>query len=172
MTQRFLQGFYGGHVFQHISERSLGIRIELNVVQAGWKEQSNLAKSNTRRLNCLQLPFLTHLLVGKGRTKAIINLGPQISYLLSEKETIPEDAERLKRNYDQVSIENKAEFGLSVGSGLSIDVSNVVFQLEGRFHQGLSHLFKTNANHELISSQSQRMEIALIFLFDWKRYAN
>ena len=72
---------------KYISEKHLGLIMELNFVQKGWREffdpeqQPDFAYQRT--LSYLEVPFLTHVYFGN-RVRFIFNAGPKISFLLGE----------------------------------------------------------------------------------------
>ena len=62
INQSFLRGYNGGLVFRYIAEKNVGMQAELNFSQRGWTESSGLY---SRQLNYLELPFMTHIFIGK-----------------------------------------------------------------------------------------------------------
>jgi len=90
-----LMGYGGGLTARYISEKYFamicGLQIELNYTQRGWKE--NVHKDHPdevyhRVMNYLEIPFLAHLAFGREKgVRFFVNLGPEIAFLLNEKET-------------------------------------------------------------------------------------
>lgn len=67
-----------------------GIQGEINFSQRGWKEVIEDGSNNTyhRAMNYIEVPLLAHLAFGKDKgngARFIINLGPQVGFLLGEK---------------------------------------------------------------------------------------
>jgi len=62
IPQGFLMGYNGGIVFRYIAEKNVGMQAELNFSQRGWTESSGLY---SRQLNYIELPFMTHIYVGR-----------------------------------------------------------------------------------------------------------
>ena len=79
VAQTYIQGYTGGLMFRYIAEKNVGVQAELNFSQGGWKEAEF-----SRQLNYIELPFLTHIYIGK-KTRFIINAGPKVAYLLSDR---------------------------------------------------------------------------------------
>lgn len=87
---------------------------------------------------------MTHVIIGEGNTRFIFNLGPYGAFLLSEKEqhNLVEGEDGYE--YYGQGIDNKAEFGLCAGLGLSQNTSIGIFQLEGRFNFSMSNIFNSS----------------------------
>lgn len=161
-------GFVGGLVFKHISQKSLGIQVELNYFQAGWSENLESPNNYSRRLNYIQLPAMTHIIFGKRKTRFLINLGSYLSYLVSDLETIDLIAGEEEQVYYGQDIENKVDFGFCFGLGLSRNTSIGLFQIESRINYGLSSFFDYTADTPFDKSSNQTVELTLSYLIDSK----
>ena len=162
-------GFVGGLVFKHISQKSLGIQVELNYLQAGWSENLESTNNYSRRLNYIQVPAMTHINFGKRKTRFFINLGSYFSYLVSDIETIDLIAGEEEQIYYGTDIENQVDFGLCFGLGLSRNTSIGLFQIESRINYGLSSFFDYTADTPFDKSSNQIAELTLSYLMDYKR---
>ena len=162
-------GFTGGIVFSHISQNSLGIQIELNYNQGGWKEILDTTNTYKRQLNYIQLPILTHVNIGKKNTRALINFGPYVSYLLSEDEKIELLEGVVPKDYYQNQVANTIDFGMCFGVGVSQNTAVGLFQFETRVTFGLSNLFSTNSDLSLSTSRNIIAEATLSYLVDYKK---
>ena len=158
-------GFTGGLVFKHIEQKGLGIQLELNFMQAGWKEKLDTTNRYSRQLNYIQIPFMTHVNLGEGRTRLILNLGPYGTILLWEKERISLIEEQEPSDHYGRDLDNWFEFGLCAGIGLAHYTSIGVFQLEARYNQSLSNIFDYSES-QFISSKNQVVELSLSYLLD------
>jgi len=169
IDQKITTGYSGGIIFKHISQKSLGIQIELNFLQQGWTEKLDTTNSYFRRLNQINLPFMTHIELGKGDTKFLINLGPALSYLISEKERIklinPTDAQ----TYYGKKIDTILELGLCFGLGFVKTTPIGSFQFESRFNQNLSDIFRNVADLKISSDKIQSVELSISYLLDLKK---
>ena len=81
-----------------------GAQVELNVSQRGWDQlfetisldangyevtSKDPTKTYTRKMTYIDIPFLAHLAFGRDRgLQFFVHAGPQISFLISESETI------------------------------------------------------------------------------------
>jgi len=162
-------GYSGGLVFIHVSEPRLGVQIEINYAQRGWDEFLISPKKYSRSLNYIELPFLTYFELGRKKFKFLLNLGPVISYLVSNTENIYLIEETQFKSHYQKSINNKFDFGLAAGGGFSLNTSIGVFQIEGRFTQALTSIFKESNNELFSGSQNQIIGIKLSYLYNYKK---
>jgi len=166
VKQDLYPGFLGGLVFRHISQKSLGIQIEANYYQAGWSEKLDSPSSYSRRLNYIQLPLMTHVSLGKQKSRFFLNLGPYISVLLSDSEKIDLESESEYQDYYGIEIGGTGEFGLCFGLGFSKNTSIGIFQLEGRANYAMSNIFSNDQETSFTSSGNLSAEVALSYLLD------
>ena len=145
-----LLGYQGGLAFRYITEKHVGLQIEMNYSQRGWDEESGLY---SRRLNYLELPFLTHLYLGNTH-RFIFNIGPKVSYLLNETVLI-NGMENSDAEQHVKPVYFPFDYGLTGGLGYNLHTRRAgVFQLELRAYYGLSDIFANtksdyfaNSNH-------------------------
>lgn len=136
-------GMTAGFSAKYISQKNLGMILEINFAQRGWKEEfpksSNLAYSRT--MNYLEIPIMTHIYLGN-KTRFIINLGPQVSFLLGEKVKANTDFINLNPQGTQYKkIEHRFDYGLIGGLGMELNTPIGSFDLEGRYYFGLGDIF-------------------------------
>jgi len=164
--QTLTKGITGGVVFQYIDHAHVGVQAELNYVQKGWTEQ--LDSSTFRRsLNYIELPFMTHVVLGKNKSNFIINLGPSLSYLLSNKDSIYLINEADTLRYYQKSITSNLDFGLTLGIGFAKKTAIGIFQLDGRITYNFTNII--NQNQGLIAATNQNLIVSLSYLIPFKR---
>lgn len=162
-------GFIGGLVFKHISQKGLGIQLEVNYLQVGWSEDLDSINIYSRRLDYIQVPFMTHACIGEGNVRFVLNAGPYLSFLVSDYERIdllPAEEENI---YYREDIEIPLEFGLCLGLGLAINTSIGIFQVEGRANLSLNNIFEENDATPFIVSQNQFAELTLSYLIDFRK---
>ena len=150
IKQGYLVGPQMGFSARYISEKYCsmisGIQAEVNYSQRGWKEviEDDSGDSYQRAMNYVEIPLLAHLAFGKeygNGARFILNLGPQIGFLINEKETHAISSIQ-KEQYGKVA-ENGFDYGLIGGGGLEIRTGIGHFLIEGRYYFGLSDFFNT-----------------------------
>ena len=145
-----------GVSLRHVSEKYFflicGTQIECNYASRGWTELIEDGSGNeyTRVLNYIEVPFLAHL--GFGREyrgfQGHINMGPQIGYLLNERQIkggqLPWDTSnrpnQVTYQYDR-EIENKLDYGITASLGLEMRTGTGNFGIEGRYYFGLGNIY-------------------------------
>ena len=163
VNQEMLLGYNGGFIFRYITEKNVGLQVELNYFQRGWKETDAIY---SRRLNYIELPFMTHIYFGN-KTRFFFNIGPKISYLLSENvlrnETVSsEKVEQVK------SVENPFDYGICGGLGFMFKISKNVFQLDARANYSLSDIFSNNKTDYFDTSNNINVSLNLGWLWQVK----
>lgn len=166
----FLQ-YTGGVTARFISERYFGLQAELNLSQRGWKEHN---KDSTQwryseSLLYMELPVFTHIYFGMTkRTRMVFNIGPQISYMFSQRTV--ESHIRMPDNNPQHSsnIQKPFDWGLCGGLGIELRTGIGRFILDGRYYFGLSDIFNNRKSDYFSASSNQVISAKLTYLFDLK----
>lgn len=173
VEQAFNSGYTGGLVFRMISEPHVGIQCEVNYSQKGWKENFEPDGDYLRRLTYVDVPLMTHINIGKRGFRFFLNIGPSISFLISEEETytpsradVPEISER---DYFDQPVDNTIDFQFTAGLGMELRLKNGnALVLDGRLYQSLPNLFDSDT-YQYDSSQNQIAEITLGYQFSLSR---
>lgn len=151
VDQSYLTGKNAGVVFRHNSEKNLGVQAELNYAERGWLENNGTSDLFAKRLQYVELPFLTHIYMGN-QTRFFINLGPKIAYLIGEKELFNNVPNSISVQHT-TAIQNKFEYGLSAGFGLATKIHKQVIQFDVRGAFSLSDDF-SNAKRDYFDNSN------------------
>lgn len=164
VRQKLTNGYTAGVIFKYLSVPSLGIQAEVNYIQKGWTESLEPTSTYSRRLNYLEVPFMTHIEIGKKSSRFILHLGPKASFLISESEEIDLQNGEEAPEYYGTGIDYKFDIGLCLGVGYGFRTSIGTFQLESRFGYSLSDIL--NDERSFSSSKNQGGEVTLSYLFN------
>lgn len=183
VEQKFAMGYMFGASFTYAEERHVGLRVELNMTQRGWREdfeEYNSMFSYERKLTYVTLPVMTHIFFGGRRVKCIINLGPEVGYLLSDKITSNFDYMNLgsvsgfpnsNRHNEQLYMEinNRFDYGISGGIGIEFVINRRnSIQLEGRYYFGLGNIYPAAKKDVFGASRNQTISASLSYMFRLK----
>ncbi|MDR0824250.1 MAG: PorT family protein, partial [Prevotella sp.] len=168
--------YQGGIAIRYLSERNLGIIAELNYSQQGWeqnfKNDDEKEFQHSHQLNYLELPILTHIYFGN-KVRFIFNLGPKISYLMSDSEKMNDALESylsggnvpvnfITHQYYR-SAEQKIDYGLMAGLGLEFRTGIGNFTFEGRYTFGLGDIYKSSKADYFSRSANRVMSAKLTY---------
>ena len=156
-----------------------GIQMEINYSQRGWKESIEDGSGDTyqRAMNYIEIPLMAHLAFGKDKghgVRFIINLGPQVGFLLSENEKKSDPwhpSERpngVNEQYGKMA-ENKFDYGIIGGGGLEARTGIGNFILEARDYFGLSDFYNSTKKDFFSRSAHSYIGGKLTYLFDLKK---
>ena len=174
------QRFAGGISAKYLVEKNLGLIVELNYSQQGWEQnfedpdvsvtQAEFLKTlqYQRQLNYLQIPFLTHIYFGN-KVRFNFNLGPQISFLINDKEVMNEElvnylaegevsSNKVTDQYYR-KINKKIEYGILGGIGMEFRTGLGIFAIEGRYILGLSDFFNNSKADPFQQSANRNISI-------------
>lgn len=171
-----------GITARYISEKYFkmicGVQMEVNYSQRGWNEKIEDGTDNTykRSMSYIEIPLLAHLAFGKDEghgARFIVNLGPQVGFLLSEKETMggnwaPDDRYTSNITYGKMA-DNKFDYGLVGGMGVELRTGIGNFVLEGRYYFGLSDFYGNSKSDPYSRSAHSYIGGRLTYLFDISR---
>lgn len=181
VTQNMLMGYHAGVMARWRTERNLGLQVELNFKQQGWDELFENVVTETekidysnlyyrRKMNYIEVPFLSHIYFGGEKVQFFINLGPQIGFLFSEKEednleslgdTGPKGHTNAQHGKD-IKIK-KLEWGLEGGPGIELRTGIGSFLLEGRFYYALGDFYSTRKSDAFSKASSQVISVKMTY---------
>lgn len=179
IKQNGLIGITGGLTARYISEKYFamicGAQIELNYSQRGWDENFEDLNDNrvySREMTYVEIPFLAHLAFGRDRgAQFFINLGPQVGFMLSDKETKEGTwtaSQSAQEKYGK-EIQNKFDYGIVGGAGLEIRTKAGNFLLEGRYYFGLADFYNSTKKDYFARSAHTTISARITYLFDLKK---
>ncbi len=166
-----LLGSHFGVTGRWITEKNLGLVFEINYSQQGWDENFEDYPEDyeySRRINYIDIPFLTHIYFGSERFRFFINLGPKIGFALSEsaKGNAPgmgeltnaefNDEEEERGEYlRSKAYDKRFAWGICGGPGLELRTGIGHFQIEGRYYYALGDIFNNRTTDPFTKSSSQ-----------------
>ena len=154
-----------------------GIQGEVNFSQRGWKEVIEDGTGDTyhRTMNYIEIPLLAHLAFGKDKgngVRFVLNLGPQVGYLIGEKETMSETWDPSGRvpneQYGKMA-DRKFDYGIIGGGGMEIRTGIGHFIVEARYYYGLSDFYNNSKKDPFGRSGHSYIGARLTYLFDLKK---
>lgn len=166
----FLQST-GGITARYITEKYFGLQAELNLAKRGWKEydEDDPDFKYTKSLLYIELPVFTHIYFGMSkRMRMVFNLGPQISYMISEKVLDYNVKTSDNENPQYSDVQRPFDWGLCGGAGLELQTGIGRFLAEGRYYFGLSDIFDNSKSDPFSISSNQIIYVKLSYLFDLK----
>ncbi|MDR1203553.1 MAG: PorT family protein [Tannerellaceae bacterium] len=159
---QFLLGSHIGFTGRWITENHLGLILEVNYTQQGWDEKfEDKTLQYTRKIDVIDVPFLTHIYFGGKRVRFFLNLGPKIGFVINEKTTTNlsgDFEETLDSRYRELHaklVEKKFAWGIGGGPGIEIRTGIGNFLLEGRYYYGLGDFFNNRKGDPFPQSSSQ-----------------
>ena len=179
VTEKMLVGLNGGITARWITEKNLGLQLEINLKQQGWSEDFSQIEDipidnpfYNRRMTYVDIPFFTHIYFGSDKFHFFINLGPQIGFLLSENtsENLNGTIIINKPNEQHtLPVENKIEWGIGGGPGVEFRSNIGFFLLEGRYYYGLSDFYNTRHEDAFSKASSQIITVKLTYLIPFRK---
>lgn len=167
IVESFQQGTSGGLMFRLISEPHIGFQVELNYTQKGWREE---ATKYFRRLEYVEIPFMTHVNLGKKALRFTLGLGPEVAFMIAEKQGFNSTTPLISgddgyREYYGKPTDSKIDFLFTVGLGIEYHIKGGnALAFEGRAYYSLPNLFDPDTYPYKVS-QSNGAQLTLAYLF-------
>lgn len=167
VSQELKPGIYLGGVYNYQAQKAAGVQIEFMYIQYGWVETfSDQSMYYNRDINYLEMPILSNFVLGKRKTHGKFQLGPKLSYVLSDQEnTNITDAGRVYYGWE---IKDKMEVGVAIGASISRAFTFGELQLDTRFNISLSNVFDPTDDFELEGAKNRSLSVGLTYWFDAK----
>ena len=168
-------GFSARYISERYFKMICGLQLEVNYSQHGWTEniEDGSGDTYTRKMNYVEIPFLAHLAFGSENKGArfIVNLGPQIGFILSETEERSETWDTSNRTNDVVEqygyfADRKFQYGITVGMGVEIRTGIGHFIAEGRYYYGLSDFYNNSKKDPFARSAQTAIVAKMTYFFD------
>ena len=183
IKQSNLTGPSFGLTARYISEKYFkmmcGIQAEVNFSQRGWKEliEDGSGDTYSRTMNYVEVPLLAHLAFGKDRghgARFVLNLGPQMAFLIGEDEKRSASWDPSNRPQGTIQqygkmADKKFDYGIVGGGGVEIRTGAGNFILEARYYFGLSDFYNSTKKDPFSRSAHSYIGGRLTYLFDLKK---
>jgi|WetSurSiteA1Bulk_404760.scaffolds.fasta_scaffold00536_10 hypothetical protein len=134
-----------GLVVRHVSEPHIGLQMELNFAGEGWSEDADTLGSYKRKLQVLNLPMQAVFIAGSKMLRFAFTIGPYITWIKDEKESIAMDTAFYGTYYEQ-PLPAKWEFGFTGGLGVEFHTKIGAFGIRAIYSNALTNLFPLNAS--------------------------
>lgn len=154
---KYTQGFIGGIVLQYLGDKHAGVQFELNYSQRGWVEMDTVGSNNLKIKNdmdYIELPMLTHVNIGGGKFRGLLNIGPYLGYALNRKTTttdIDSGSEETEDHTFDSDQDNRIDFGLLAGGGFEYRIGKGKLAAEARYTIGLGDINKIKVQQSEVS---------------------
>jgi len=165
IKESFLQSYSYGLVFRHISEPNIGLQLEINSAGKGWKELIDSVGSYSRKLETINIPVTAVFVAGKKTIRFAFNIGPYISYLRDEKETIDMQVRTVTRPHYFKPLVSNWEFGFTGGVSAEVHTKIGGFAVRATYSHALTNLFPLNEDEYYFSTSRQQVIHAGLMYF-------
>jgi hypothetical protein len=166
VREGLMYGYNGGLVYRYVNEELFALLVELNFSQKGWVEDfDTIPNTYSRKLNYIELPFMTQIYAGKRKINYYVNLGTAVAYLISEKELSTIKNVDYTREYFKKSIGNKFDFSVVAELGIRYDSGIGPISFGARYYYTVTSLYKFNSDNTYEISRNQVINVALTYYF-------
>lgn len=171
--QQVVQGFEAGLLWRMLNNRNLGFQAELNYSVMGWHIYPGTSWQDQREYHYVQMPLLSHLQLGRGRLKLVVQAGGLVAYAKQIEEVLlPDPATPAPLAYAHQEL-LPWQYGVVGAAGPSISLPFGMLQLEARFVYYLSNMLQPDLTRtdDFESANQQNITFGLqwVYMFEKKR---
>jgi len=156
-----LPGYYGGLFIIYKSQPVVGVKLEFNIVQKGWESALDSSQQYSRTLNYIEVPFTTHIMLGKKKSRFYIDFGPYAGYLNKESEKMT--IHTTEKDYLNHPIDRKFDFGYCLAAAYQYTILGGKAGFELRYSNSLTNSFVPSAEFEYYSSRNQLFSVRFVY---------
>lgn len=171
VEQNMFTGNSAGLFFRMISEPHVGIQIEFNYLQKGWKEKplTDQTQSYYHKLNYFDIPIMTHANLGKKAFRVTLNVGPTVAFLISDSQGMNPSSPGIPATPDipywGKPIDSTVDFLFTGGMGVEYHFKKAgALALDARVFYSLTNLYDSK-NYGYDPSQTNGVQVTLAYLF-------
>ncbi len=159
-----------GLVLKHYDNKWIGFQGELSYAQRGY----NVPFQDTFQLrqvnNYLELPIFMQLHINLAGVYLHINAGCYAAYLLSAKQGVDTTGSMVLRKYQfNILRDNRFDYGLVGGAGLSHEFRWGIIQVEARIMYGLADLYKYTYTGMPEQSKTVVQNVSISYMYNFSK---
>lgn len=170
VEQRIRVGYDAGLVLRYDATEFAGIWLEVDFSNRGWLEKpvEHPDLYYERTLRFVNVPVMTHIMIGKGPLKVTVDAGAHFGYLMSEhsKGNFPETAPSgviVKQH--SMAVENKLAWGIGGGVGTEYHKERYVAGVRASYVYGLGEIYGNSRKDYFGKSSEQVVAVKLYLLY-------
>lgn len=134
IDQTSQRNLYGGLAFRFLNAKNAGVQFELNYGRRSYREDIDSVSFQGRGYEVIELPFMTHVRFGRGKFSTYMHLGSLIDYVIAAEEESFANEQLTTEPYNlNPSIDNRWNYALAGGFGVSYALGPGLLQAEGRY---------------------------------------
>lgn len=161
IQEKIKLGYDAGIVMRYDVTRFAGVWVEVDYSMRGWKEVNENVPGYeyTRSVSFVNVPVMTHFMIGSGAVKATIDAGAHFGYYLGERSNtiLPDDGETkgVVTVHHDTPIQNKFAWGVGGGAGVEYHTRHMVVGVRGSYVYGFGDLFHNTRSDIFVKSSEQ-----------------
>jgi hypothetical protein len=164
VKQNMLAASSFGVMFRHVSEPNIGVQIELNYTGRGWTENRDSLGNYTRNLTVLDIPFTAAFIIGSKKLRFAVNLGPDVTYLLHDKENISIVDTAFYKGYYGQPMNQSWSFGFTGGASIEWYSKIGAFAIRASYNYMLTNYFSLKSDTFYYEeSKSQTLNLGICY---------
>jgi len=149
----YIPGVNAGFQLQYMSRRMVGFELGILYSQVGWLQKARNVPTYERKISTLEIPLMTHIAIGKGPIRVLVDAGPYLRFHLADSKNNPFPDPDTTFQYQLSDLNANSTYGLVFGGGLSYRTPKIIIQARGFYHLGLTNYFESRVDQFLVSAE-------------------
>ena len=163
-----------GLVLKYFDNKWMGFQGELNFTQRGYNRpypNTNDTAQLRQVNNYIELPILMQLHINLASVYLHFNAGCYAAYLLSAKQGVDTTGSMVLKNYQfNILRDNRFDYGLIGGAGLSHEFSWGVIQVEARISYSYGDLYKYTYAGMPEQSKAVVQNVSISYMYNFSKF--
>jgi hypothetical protein len=162
-----------GFVLKYYDNKWVGFQGEMNFTQRGFNRpyRSTIDTAQLRQVNnYVELPMFMQLHINLAGVYLHVNAGCYAAYLISSKQGVDTTGRMVLKNYHfNILRDNRFDYGLIGGAGLSHEFSWGVIQVEARVSYGFADLYKYTYSGMPEQSKAVVQNVSISYMYNFSK---
>ncbi len=162
-----------GLVLKYFDNKWIGVQGELNYTQRGYNRpfRSTNDTAQLRQVNnYIELPMFLQIHINLAGVYLHVNAGCYAAYLLSSKQGVDTSGLMVLKHYQfNILRDNRFDYGLIGGAGLSHEFSWGVIQVEARISYGYADLYKYTYSGMPEQSKAIVQNVSISYMYNFSK---
>ncbi len=164
--------FYGGKpdfglIVKYFDQKWFGLQAEVNFTQRGYNAPFKEIYKERHVSDYIETPFLTQLQIGFIGIKVHAQAGFYLAYLLNSKHGVDSTGTMVLKPYSiDMLRDNRFDYGLVAGGGLSKEFKWGVIQVDIRIQYGYGDIYKHSYKNNPYQSKAIVQNVSISYLYN------
>ncbi len=166
-----IETFQVGLVGRYVSKDRMGLQIEFNMSNKGWRDINDTSDVQYKRvMRYYEVPLLTQFVVGKKKFRIVLEGGAYVAYATSSTEEFKDlTSGQIQQTRDfqfRDELDNRWDYGLMARAGFQYNLAFGTIEAKAFYSYGYGNLFMDKSRAlEITQNRVYGVHVAYLYFF-------